>query len=260
MRKWFENIKAFIARNKKTIAIITILNYTIKAAVLLILLLKAKDAKAQSTNTLIRNGNKFYKEQKYNQATEKYTNALQKEPNNSIAIFNQAAAMYQLGEYEKAETYFDGLAKQSKNPELISKSLHNLGNAFYKKEDYEKSVAAYKQALKINPKDVDTKYNLMMALNKLKNNQNNQNQQNKDNQQQQDQQNKNQQQQQNQNQQQKNNQQQATNNQQQQKQQGMSKEEAEKLLEALGNEENKTQQKLGQQKGEPQKVKVKKDW
>lgn len=261
MKKWLINIKNFIARNKKTIAIITVLNYTIKAAIILILLLKGKDAKAQSVNTFIRNGNQFYKEQKYNQATEQYASALQKEPNNSIAIFNQAAAMYQLGEYDKAETYFDGLAKQSKNHEMMSKSFHNLGNAFYKKEDYEKSVAAYKQALKLNPKDVDTKYNLMMAMSKLKNNQNQQNKENQQNKDQQKNKDKQPPKDQNNNQQAQNkDQQQSASKPQQDKKQGMSKEEADRLLEALGNEENKTQQKVGKQKGEPQQGKVKKDW
>jgi tetratricopeptide (TPR) repeat protein len=257
MKKWITNIKAFVARNKKLLALIVALNYTVKIGILLIIFLKAKDGKAQSTNSLIRTGNKNYSAQKYNQATENYTNALQKEPDNSVAVFNQAAAMYQLGEYEKAETYFDTLAKQSNNYELISKSLHNLGNAYYKKEDYEKSVAAYKQALKINPKDKDTKYNLMMAMNKLKKNQNSQSQQNQNNPQ--NQQDKNQQQNQDKNQQQQNqnNQQQQANKQQQQ---NMSKEEAERLLEALSNEEGKTQQKLDKQKGEPQKGKVRKDW
>ena len=152
---------------------------------------------------------------------------------------------------------------------MMSKSFHNLGNAFYKKEDYEKSVAAYKQALKLNPKDVDTKYNLMMAMAKLKNNKGGDGDKNQQkDKQQQDKQDKNQQQ--NggdKNQQQKNQQgqQQPQNSpsqpqQQQAQAQQMSNEEAQKLLDAIGSEESKVQQKLSKEKGKPQNGKVQKDW
>lgn len=247
MKKYFEKLKAFAQRNKKILILLFILKTAVKIGIVLVIFFKAKDAKAQNTNSLIRSGNKSYEQEKYNEATDKYTTALTKEPNNEKALFNQANAMYQLGEYEKAATYFDAISKQSKNIDIRAKAFHNLGNTYYKQEQYEKSVQAYKEALKLNPSDNDTKYNLMMALAKLKNEQNNQNQ--KDKQQQ--------------NQQQQQQQQQAKSQQPNNKTkqaEKMSNEEAQQLLEALQNAESKTQEKLQQQQGSSKKSKPTKDW
>lgn len=257
MRKYFDKIRTFAKKNKTLLIVVFVLKTIIKIGILLVIFLRPKDSAAQSTNSLIRSGNKSYDQQKYNQATDKYTAALSKEPNNEKAIFNQANAMYQLGEYEKAASYFDAISKQTKNLDVKSKAYHNLGNTFYKQSQFEKSVQAYKEALKINPSDKDTKYNLMMAMAKLKDDQQQQqNQQQKQDQKKQ-QENKQNQQQNQQSAQDKNKAQQ----QKEQEQQGkMSNEEAQRLLEALENEEGKTQQKLQQQQGNGKKTKVAKDW
>ena len=232
---------------------------------------------AESVNNIIRKGNKAYHQSKYNEATEKYSSALEKEPNNAIANFNQADAIYQLGEYKQAQEYFKGIANSTNNSEIKFKSKFNLGNSLYKQEQYEESVRAYKDALKINPKDEDAKYNLMMAMAKLKKQQQNQdkNKDNKNDKQNQDKNKDQQKQQQQQNQDQKNQQdkqqqqQQGNQNQeekeqqqkQQQQQQGqLSQEEAQRLLDALESEEGKVQQKINQQQKNGKKVKVQKDW
>lgn len=253
MRKYFDKIRTFAKKNKTLLIVVFVLKTIIKIGILLVIFLRPKDSAAQSTNSLIRSGNKSYDQQKYNQATDKYTAALSKEPNNEKAIFNQANAMYQLGEYEKAASYFDAISKQTKNLDVKSKAYHNLGNTFYKQSQFEKSVQAYKEALKINPSDKDTKYNLMMAMAKLKDDQQQQQKQDQKNKQE----NKQNQQQNQQSAQDKNKAQQ----QKEQEQQGkMSNEEAQRLLEALENEEGKTQQKLQQQQGNGKKTKVAKDW
>jgi len=255
MRKYFDKIRTFAKKNKTLLIVVFVLKTIIKIGILLVIFLRPKDSAAQSTNSLIRSGNKSYDQQKYNQATENYTKALSKEPNNEIAIFNQADAMYQLGEYEKAISYFDAIAKQSKNKSYQSESYHNLGNTFYKQEQYEKSVEAYKQALKINPDDKETKYNLMMAMAKLKK-ESQQQKQNQQNQQQKQEKN-------NQNNQQNQQNQQQNDNKDKQEQENagkMNNEEAQRLLEALQNEEGKTQEKLQQQNANGKKTKVAKDW
>ena len=245
MKERIRHIKQYLKTHKKAIIFLAVLKLLIKVVIVGYLLLGAAECKAQSTNKMIRSGNKLYYKGKYNNATEQYTKALQKDPKNGTAYFNQSDALYQLKEYPKAEEQFIAVTKSNVKPEVKAKAFHNLGNTYYKQEKYEESVKAYKNALKLNPDDKDTKYNLMMAMAKLKNKggggNSNQNQKN-----QQQQQNKNQQQ----------NQQQKQNNQQNK----MSDEEAKRLLEALGNEENKVQQKLEKKKGEPQNAKIEKDW
>lgn len=225
-----------------------------KVGVILYFIMKANDAKAQSTNSLLRDGNKLYYKDKYNNATESYSKALQQAPKDVRANFNQGDALFKLNELDKAKEHYDAAVKLSTNTEIKAKAKYNIGNAWYKQEKYEESVKAYKESLKFNPKDMDAKYNLMMALDKIKKNQGGGGGKDQQKDKQQDKQDKNQPQQAN------NNQQQQQQKQQQQQAQQMNNEEAQKLLEAIGNEESKVQQKLNEQKGQPQKVKIQKDW
>lgn len=140
-----------------------------------------------------------------------------------------------------------------------SKVYHNIGNALLKSEKLKEGVEAYKNALKLNPDDLETKYNLSYALNKMKQQQQQQDQnkdnkdqnkdKNKDQQQQQDQnkdQNKDQQNKDQQNQDQK--EQQQNQQQQQQPKDQISKEEAQRILEALKNNEADLQKELRKKK------------
>jgi tetratricopeptide (TPR) repeat protein len=126
-----------------------------------------------------------------------------------------------------------------------AQALHNRGNIAMKNENFEEAVKNFKESLKLNGNDADTKYNLTYALNKLSKQQQGQgqNQQNQDqNQQQQDKK------QQQQNQQQQNQDKQQQNQQQQQQQQKMSKEDAERILKAVENREKETMDKKKKEK------------
>lgn len=232
---------------------------------------------AQSTNKLLRQGNKEYKEQKYNNATESYTKALQQAPKEVRGYFNLGDTYFMMNQLDKAKEMYQQSATLSTNAEIKAKAYYNIGNAHYKQEKWQESVNAYKQSLKYNPKDKDAKYNLMMAMAKIKKDKNGgggkNNQDKKDNKQDKD--NKNQdknQQQQNQNNQQQNKQQQdqqqqnqgnneAQKKQQQQQSAGqMGDKQAEQMLEAISADEAKTREKVNKQKVKPVKGKVLKDW
>ena len=176
-----------------------------------------------------------------------------------------------MNQLDKAKEMYHQSATLSTNAEIKAKAFYNIGNAHYKQEKWQESVNAYKQSLKYNPKDKDAKYNLMMAMAKIKKDKNGgggkNNQDKKDNKQDKD--NKNQdknQQQQNQNNQQQNKQQQNQgNNEEQKKQQQqnanqMGDKQAEQMLEAISADEAKTQEKVNKQKVKPVKGKVLKDW
>ncbi len=269
MKNKIAHIKAFIQKHKTLFIILGVIKFLVKVAIVFFMVSKANSANAQTANTLLREGNKLYKQQKYNNATESYAKALQQAPRDVRAYFNQGDAFYRLNELEKSNEMFEAVTKGSTNADIKARAFYNKGNIFYKQEKWEESAKAYKESLKLNPNDMDAKYNLMMALAKIKkdknggggkNNQNNQDKNNQKDKQQDkssgDKQDKNQQQP-NQNQ----NQQGNDKQQQQQPQQGqMTKEQAEKLLEALGAEEGKVQQKLSKEKGEVKKGKVQKDW
>ena len=158
--------------------------------------------------------------------------------------------MYKQGKIEEAEKQFQSIASdKNMNDEQKAMLYHNYGNSLLKDQKYEESINAYKNSLKLNPKDNDTRYNLAYAKARLQQQQQQQ-QQNKD--QQKDDKNKDkkdQQQQQKQDQQQekKDQEKQEMNKKEQnqaQKKKDISKEDAEKILQALNNDEKNTQKKL----------------
>ncbi len=267
MQNNIQKIKAFIAKHKTVLVVISIIKIILKIAFVCYFVCKAQETKAQTANKILRQGNKEYKKQQYNNATESYSKAIQKEPKDVRAHFNQGDALFQLNELDKAKESYTTAAKLSKNTDIQAKCFYNIGNAFYKQEKWEESAKAYKSSLKLNPKDADAKYNLMMALSKIKkeggggkNNKKDQKDDKKDDkkedQQNQNKQDKKEQQQNQQGQDKKDNQ----GNQPKEQPGQLSKEQAEKLLEAMQAEEGKVQQKLAKEKVAPKKTKVQKDW
>jgi tetratricopeptide (TPR) repeat protein len=224
---------------------------------------------AQSEKTLTREGNSYFKKEKFEDAEVCYRKALEKKKNMPEALFNLGDAVYEQKRYEEAAKQFEMSASATADKKIKAKALHNLGNSYLSQRKFKEAANAFKAALKLNPKDEDTRYNLAYANAMLQQQQ--QNQQNQNNKEQQNQQDKNEQQQPQQNKkndhndQQNNNQnqQQADNkdeNKQQSQQPKLSKQDAEKLLQALQNEEQKANQKMQKANAVPVKIKVEKDW
>jgi tetratricopeptide (TPR) repeat protein len=222
------------------------------------------NSSAQSTRGLINDGVDLYKGQKFADAEVNFKKGAEKSPESFEAKFNLGDAYYKQQRYDEAIKSFQSALVNARNDEERAKIFHNVGNSLLKSQKIKESIGAYKEALKLNPNDQETKYNLSYALEMLKNQdqnqqQNQQNDQNKDEnqdqQQNQDQQNQDQQKQDQQQQEQQEQQQQQS---QQQKEQELTKQEAEKILEALKNNEKDLQKQLRKIKG--QRVKTEKDW
>ncbi|MEO6168377.1 MAG: tetratricopeptide repeat protein [Chitinophagales bacterium] len=226
----------------------------------------------QPEKTQTREGNKEYQQENFAEAEASYKKALDHKNNMPEATFNLGDAVYEQKRYEDAQKQFQLSAKTNADPTVKAKAFHNLGNSYLSQKKWEDAVEAYKNALKINPADADTKYNLAYANAMLnKNNggggQNNKDQEQKDQQQNKDQKDQQQQKNDQQKDQDKKKDQQQSNNQdqkEQQPQQGqqpkLSKQEAEQLLAAMENEEQKTTQKMQKKQMKAVKVKIKKDW
>ena len=270
MQNKLQHIKEFIKKHKTLFIVLTVLKLLLKIGIVLYFVCKVNDVAAQSTNKILRQGNKEYKNQKYNNATESYSKALQKEPKDVRAHFNQGDALFQLNELDKAKESYTNAAKLSTNTNIQAKCFYNIGNAYYKQEKWEESAKAYKTSLKLNPKDADAKYNLMMALSKIKKDasENKDKKKDKKDDKKDDKQDQKKDDKQDQNKQNKPDEKQGQDKkdeqgqgQQPKEQPGqMTKEQAEKLLEAMQAEEGKVQQKLAKEKGKPVKGKVQKDW
>jgi Ca-activated chloride channel homolog len=210
---------------------------------------------AQQVKKQIRKGNREYFDGKYNEAELHYRKALEKNPQYGKATYNLGNALYKQNHYEPAISKYESLLETEKDNGTLSKYYYNLGDSYFKTQKLEQSIEAYKQSLRLNPKDQDAKHNLFLAqsmLNQQKNQQNkdqqNRDQQNKD-QQNKDQQNKVQQQQQ---------QDQQQNG--EKKEAKISKQDAERLLEAMEQDEKDVLKKVEEKKMQGRKIPVEKEW
>ncbi len=210
---------------------------------------------AQSGRKKVAEGNKLFKEKKFDEANNKYQDALLENPTSPLVQFNIGDVLYKKKDYKKAlDAYHKSL--NSDDPLFQSQMYYNIGNTLYRMGKFPESILAYQQALKLNPDDQDAKYNLEFVRNKLKKNAKpqQQNQQQEQQQRQQQQQNKKQE-----NQKQKQQKKEEQKQQQGQKKQKkqMTKEEAKRLLEALKENQKKLKNKQVQGRG---RVRVEKDW
>ncbi|MGD1043824.1 MAG: VWA domain-containing protein [Bacteroidota bacterium] len=229
--------------------------------VFLIAILSA-GATAQTVRSHINEGNRVYNKSKYTDAEVEYKKALEKNPKSKEAQFNLGNSYYKQQRFDEAMREYGNSGASMKSPEERAATYYNAGNALYQSNKYQEAVDAYKQSLHLNPNDEDTRYNLQMARAKLAQQQQQQKQQNKDQKQDQnkDQKKQNQQENQQQNQQQQKQEEakQDQTRQQVQKKNQMPKQEADRILDAMRNNEKEVQKNL--RKREAVHVKVEKDW
>jgi len=210
---------------------------------------------SQPEQKFIRKGNHEYNDKKYGESEVNYRKALEKKSDSRKAEYNLSNSLYKQEKFEAAATKYNGLTQQEKDRNALSRYYYNLGNSLIKANKLNESIEAYKNALRNNPSDEDAKHNLQYAM-RMKNRQQQQ-QDNKDKQDKQDQKDQKDQQ----NQQEQQNQQQQRDQQQAQQQKGqISKEDAERLLDALENDEKEVLQKVKEKQNQVKKVPVEKDW
>ena len=216
---------------------------------------------SQTVRSHVSRGNDAYQQSKYGDAEAEYKKALQQDSTAREAQFDLGNAYYKQQRFDEAQRVYSGrIAAAGKNSSDKELAYYDLGNTFFKSNKLEESLESYKRTMRLNPSYEDARYNYLLAKDRLKQqqdqkkqNKQDKKQQNKQNQQQ----NKDQQNQKNQQQppQQQPNQDQS--NQQQQKNQ-MPKQQAERILDALRNNEKDIQKQL--RKKVAAKVIVEKDW
>ena len=206
-------------------------------------------------------GNKDYRAQNYTESEVDYRRGLEKNKNSYEAHYNLGDALFKQDKYADAQAEYETAAKMLDKKEdktRYSKVMHNIGNCNYAQSQYDKAVQAYMEALRANPKDDDTRYNLVKALQMLEQQQQQQQQQQQNQDQKQDQKQDQQQEQQQDQQEQEQQQGQQPQEPQPQNEDQMDKETAEQILQALEQDEQDTQEKLQRQQGK--KRRVEKEW
>lgn len=221
-----------------------------KQVTALLVLMFALSASAQDARQYIRNGNKLYRAGDYVKAEVAYSKAVAKDSLNPQAAYNLGNALMMQQKDSSAIVQYQKAARLEKNPLRLSQSFHNIGVICQKKQLFAEAIEAYKQSLRLNPNDDETRYNLVLCQRQQKQQQQNQKQQGQDKDDKQDQQKQEKQQQQQDKKQQKP---------QEQKPQ-MSKENAEQLLQDAMRQEQQTQKRLKEAQQQPQRRQLQKNW
>jgi tetratricopeptide (TPR) repeat protein len=215
----------------------------------------------------VREGNGLYNKKKYTESEIAYRKSLEVNPRSIEGTYNLGNALYKQKKYSEAGQQYqllagraEKIAKTEEGKARLAQVFHNMGNIGMQSKQYAQSVEAYKQSLRFNPDDNQTRYNLALAQKLLKDQQNqdkSNNNKNKDKKDNQDQKNQQQQQQQQQN---NDNKQNKTEQQKQQNEQ-MSKDNAQQMLDAFLQDEKDTQEKVRKAQAQQQRNRhIEKQW
>ena len=190
----------------------------------------------------IRKGNKEYKVQKYSEAAAFYEKAVEENPTSHEANYNLGNTLYNQNDWDKAIEYYSNFNSLEQEDQLnVSSGMHNIGNSMLRKKELNDAMEAYKMALRLNPQDDETRYNLAVVQ-KMIQDEEQQQDDGEDDQEQQEQEQQDQQ------------QQQSPQNQQDQEKRAeqpeapeqMSRDNARALLQAIEQDERETQEKVNQ--------------
>lgn len=224
---------------------------------------------AQSDKKFIRKGNKEYEKNKFSESEVSYRKAIDKNKQLPDAVFNIGDALYKQNKFEEAGKQFIENINQNENRNKKSAGLYNLGNSLLKANKLKESIDAYKGSLKLRPDNKEAKYNLAYAQDMMKQQQQQQQKQQQDKDKQDQNKDKNKEDQkkdskdqkdQNKDQQKDPNKNQDQQQQNQDQQQGISKDDAQRLLNALANDEKDVQEKVKLAKASKEKVRTVKNW
>lgn len=223
---------------------------------LLGLLLLFPPLKAQEEREYIRKGNRLYKKGEYAGSEGMYRRAQTQEKISVDGGFNLGDALYKQGRFGEATDEFSRAASASgEDREKQAESFYNLGNSLLKEQKFSESIEAYINSLKLDPGNMEAKYNLAYAQDQLKKEEQQQQQQQNQDQENKDDNNSDQQKPEEQQ-----NEDEKQGQQQQSQQQSISREDAKRLLDALAASEKKTQEKVQNEKAAKAKVRVIKNW
>lgn len=206
---------------------------------------------AQSDRQFIRSGNKLYRSQNYAKAEAEYRKAIAQNSNNAQALYNLGCALMMQQKDSAAIIQYENAGKLETSKSRKAKVYHNIGVICQNHQMYGEAIEAYKESLRNNPHDNETRYNLALCKRQQKNQKQNGGEQKKDD----DQDGKD-----------KNKKDEQKKDQKEPQQQNnkpkdrMSKENAEQLLNAAMQQEKATLQRMKKAMQQPRSKKLKKNW
>lgn len=112
---------------------------------------------------LIMKGNVLYVEEKFDEAEKVYKKAHEGSESSLVTNFNIGCVHYKKAEYDAAQGYFHA-AYMTADMETKRRILFNVGNSFFKQNDYPRAMKAYIETLKLDPGNKAAKHNLEMCI------------------------------------------------------------------------------------------------
>lgn len=218
-----------------------------KFLVLSILIIQALVGFAQTDRQHIRYGNRWFKQDNYVKAEAEYRKAVDKNPSNPQALYNLGCALLMQKKDSAAIQQFENAGKIETDPKRKAMAYHNIGWICQSLKMYGEAVEAYKESLRNNPSDNETRYNLALCKRQQKKDKQDKQQQEKK-------------QQQNQGEDKSQKKKEQDKNQQQKQQEKMSKENAEQMLNAAMQQEQQTQQRIKDAMRQTKSRKLQKNW
>lgn len=147
---------------------------------LVILLISLSSSCWSSQEAQVKEANSFFKQQKWDEAIDRYLNALEQSKNNDIVRYDLGAAFYKKGNYDQSIEHLQK-AEPKKDKKLMANTQYNLGNAFYQKgrsleqkdidgaiKSMQESLSHYEKTLNLNAKDEDASYNYKIVEEEIK--------------------------------------------------------------------------------------------
>ena len=111
----------------------------------------------------IYEGNKKAKTEAYVEAEKSYRKAISLAPEKPEALYNLGNTHFLDEKYDEASQRFFQSQKFAKTKESKHRAFHNMGNVYMQKKEYQNAVDAYKNALRNDPSDEETRYNYALA-------------------------------------------------------------------------------------------------
>jgi tetratricopeptide (TPR) repeat protein len=141
-----------------------------KKTITYLILLISFVLQAQEKDKFLPQGNEKFADKNYAEAEADYRLSQSKFKKKSIASYNLGTAIYRQNQTAEAKYQFVKAIKDAKSKAEKHQAFHNLGNAFMKEKNYTNAVEAYKNALRNDPTDEETRYNFALAKKMLKDN------------------------------------------------------------------------------------------
>lgn len=124
---------------------------------------KKPDPAIAEAKNFVAEGNEQFTEKEFSLAEASYRKAVAKDPANVSAKYNMGNNYYRNKKFDESLQRYLQAAQVAQTKAEKHKAFHNLGNAYFQQKDFKQAVEAYKNALRNDPTDDETRYNLALA-------------------------------------------------------------------------------------------------